>query len=205
MDLRTLPILSIILRRSFLGSGGLGGFFGGSSLSSGLGGSLGGGFLSLGLLGGDSLGASLVYLSLCSLGSLCLGNFVILDAGLLVCDLLVAGFFPGGELGVGLSLGESTLGNTFCEVLAQENTLIGEDAAGRERGLGTYLEPSQGLVAIQNDGGRVGVGVVGAKLLDEFTVARCAGVGHNNVEECEILLSVALKSDFNSHCESVFN
>ena len=28
-------------------------------------------------------------------------------------------------------------------------------------------------------------------------------VSHNNVEECEILLSVALKSDFNSHCESV--
>jgi hypothetical protein len=24
------------------------------------------------------------------------------------------------------------------------------------------------------------------------------------VEECEILLTVALKSDFNSHCESVF-
>ena len=31
------------------------------------------------------------------------------------------------------------------------------------------------------------------------------GVGHYNVEECEILLTVALKSDFNSHCKSVLN
>ena len=82
---------------------------------------------------------------------------------------------------------------------------LSANRAGSESGLGTNLEPSKSLVTVQNDGGRIGVGVVGAKLLDEFTVARCAGIGHNNVEECEILLSVALKSDFNSHCESVLN
>ena len=118
-------------------------------------------------------------------------------------SLLVALGFPGSELGVGLGLGESTLGDTLGEVLAKEDTLIGEDAAGYERGLGTNVEPSEGFVSIEGDGGRVGVGVVGAQELDEFTVTRGTGIGHYNVEECEILLTVALESDFNSHCESV--
>ncbi len=89
-------------------------------------------------------------------------------------------------------------------MLAEKNTLIGEDAACGESGLGTNIEPCKSLLGIEDDGGGVGVGVVGTQEFDELTVARCAGVGHNNVEECEILLSVALESDFNSHCESVF-
>ena len=69
---------------------------------------------------------------------------------------------------------------------------------------GTDVEPLEGLVGVEDDGRRVGVRVVGAELLDETSVTRGTGIGHNNVEECEILLTVALESDFNSHCESVF-
>jgi hypothetical protein len=90
-------------------------------------------------------------------------------------------------------------------VLAKQDTFVGEDAAGRQRRLGTDVEPLEGLVGVEDDGRRVGVRVVGAELLDETSVTRGTGIGHNNVEECEILLTVALESDFNSHCESVFN
>ena len=66
------------------------------------------------------------------------------------------------------------------------------------------LNPVESSVEVEDDGSRVGVRIVRTDLLDETTVARCAGGSHNNVEECEILLSVALKTNFNSHCESVF-
>ena len=85
-------------------------------------------------------------------------------------------------------------------MLSEKNSLVREDFLCREGRLGADIEPLEGFLSIKNDGGRVGVRVVGTELLDETSVARCALIRHNNVEECEILLSVALKSDFNSHC-----
>ena len=89
-------------------------------------------------------------------------------------------------------------------MVSEENTLVREDSAGNESRFGTDLEPCKCPFVVEKDGCRVRVRVVGADLLDETSVAWCATVSHNNVEECEILLSVALESDFYSHCESVF-
>ena len=90
-------------------------------------------------------------------------------------------------------------------MLAEKYSLVREDSAGNKCELCTDLNPVESLVEIEDDCRRVRVRVVRADLLDVTTIARCAGVGHNNVEECEILLSVALKTNFNSHCESVLN
>ena len=88
-------------------------------------------------------------------------------------------------------------------MLCKENSLIREDTLCCECRLCTYVKPCKCALEVENDSCRVCVWIVRADLLDETTVARCAGVSHNNVEECEILLSVALKTNFNSHCESV--
>ena len=89
-------------------------------------------------------------------------------------------------------------------MLGQKHTLVRKDAASGQCGLGAYIEPAESTLLIDDDGCGVGVGVVRADLLDVTSVARCAGVCHYNVEECEILLSVALETNFNSHC-NLFN
>ena len=77
-------------------------------------------------------------------------------------------------------------------MMAEEDTFVGEDAAGGEGRLGAYVQPCQSPFGVQDDGSGVGVRIVRSELLDEATVTRCAGICHYNVEECEILLSVAL-------------
>ena len=68
---------------------------------------------------------------------------------------------------MGLGLGKGTLRDATLEVLAEEDTLVGEDAAGGEGRLGADVQPLEGLVTVEDDGGRVGVRVVRAELLDE--------------------------------------
>ncbi len=174
---------------SFL-SGSFGGSLFGDGLSSLLGGLRGGS--SLRSLLGQSLGASLVDLGLLSLGSLLGLDRSILDAAHLSLDFGVTLSLPVVPLLVSSLLGQGTLGDTAVEVVAKENALVGEDATSGEGRFGTHLQPSQGALSVENDRGRVGVGVVGADLLDVTTIARGARIRHYNVEECEILLTVAL-------------
>jgi len=48
-------------------------------------------------------------------------------------------------------------------VLSQKNSFVGEDSAGYECWLGADIEPLESLLAIEDDGGRVGVRVVRAE------------------------------------------
>ena len=153
----------------------------------------------------ESLGPFRVNLLLSLKSDLGLLGGILYEASLLCGDLSVPLRLPSVPFGVGLLLCESALGDSAIEVLPKENSLVREDSAGYECRLSADIEPFESLLAIKDDGGRVGVRVVRAELLDETSVARRASVCHNNVEECEILLTVALKSDFNSHCESVLN
>ncbi len=57
---------------------------------------------------------------------------------------------------MGLGLGKGTLRDATLEVLAEEDTLVGEDAAGGEGRLGADVQPLEGLVTVEDDGGRVG-------------------------------------------------
>ena len=100
--------------------------------------------------------------------------------------------FPCIELLVCLLLGEGSLGDSALEVLPQKDSLIRKDTTYNERRLCTDIKPCKSPVCFQDDGCRVCVRVVRADLLDETAIARCASVCHYNVEECEILLSVAL-------------
>ena len=159
-------------------------FGGGSFLDSGFGGLFGdlSGLLSLGLsllcselfgLLGELFGASGVHLALLCSGGLCLGGGVFLKTLDLGGYLCVPLGFPCVPLCIGLLLGESSLCNATLEVLAEEDSFVGEDAAAHEAGLGANVKPCKSLLGIENDGCRVGVGVVRAELLDEATVARC--------------------------------
>ena len=76
--------------------------------------------------------------------------------------------------------------------MTEEDAFVGEDAAGGEGRLGAYVQPSQSPLCVEDDGSGIGVRIVRSELLDEATVTRCAGICHYNVEECEILLTVAL-------------
>ena len=89
--------------------------------------------------------------------------------------------------------------------MTKKNTLIRKDSAAYETRLSTDLYPSKSPIEIEIDSSRVSVRIVRADLLDVTTITWSTCVCHYNVEECEILLSVALKTNFNSHCESVFN
>ena len=61
----------------------------------------------------------------------------------------------------------------------------------------------QGTVVHDFDGGRVGVGVVDAELLNEAAIALGAGVGSDEVVEGFSFLTVTLESEAYSHGKNV--
>ena len=165
---------------------------GGSGFSSQLsllrGNLLGAGFAHL-FLSGERLGAGL----LCSGGNL---------AGLLR-NLALLIVEPGFEFLVGLLLGEGALLDAVQEVVMVHHTLVLEDGTGGVRHLSTDLQPVEGAVVHHVDGGRVGVGVVGADLLDETTVPLGAGIGGDDVVKGLALLTVTLEAEACGHLKNV--
>ena len=151
------------------------------------------------LLLGDDLGALLVDLGFSldgSLGSFGSGSS---DALFLRGDLRLFLGLPGSEATLGFLFGESALGDTALEMFSQHDTLVGEDAAGRGGRLGSFVEPVEGAVTVEDDGSGVGVRVVEADLFDQTAVTRCACVGDDNVKIRVVFLAVARKADLNSH------
>ena len=83
------------------------------------------------------------------------------------------------------------------------HTLVLEDGSGGVRHLSTDLQPVEGAVVNHVDGGRVGVGVVGADLLDETTVPLGAGIGGDDVVKGLALLTVTLEAEACGHLKNV--
>ena len=119
-------------------------------------------------------------------------------------DLSISLSFPISEFLVCLLLCESALCYTAIEVFLKEDSFIREDTTSNKCRFCTNIKPSQCFLTIENDSSRVCVRVVRADLLDVTTIAWCACVCHYNVKECEILFTVALKTNFNSHCKVCF-
>ena len=118
----------------------------------------------------DGLSPLLIYLSL-GVEELAAGLIVsLLEILLLGLDLGVSLGFPCVPSLVGYFLGDSALCNTAVEMLPQENTLVGEDAAAGVRRLSACAEPVEGSLGVDLDGCGIGVGIVGSDLLDVTSV-----------------------------------
>lgn len=179
--------LSLLCRSFLCCSSFLSSFCSGSLFSS-----LSCSLFSLSFLLSKSFCPSLVYFNFslyCCFGFVS-GNLV--KTRFLSLDLSIPLSFPVSKFLVSLLLCKSSLSDTAVKVILKEDTLIREDTTSHQCQLCTNLKPSQCSLAVENDSSRVCVRIVRADLLDETTIARCASVSHNNVEECEILLSVAL-------------
>ena len=181
---------SLCLGRSFgFGSGGfaLGAF--GSSLGGGF--SLKGGLA----LGGDGGSLGLVGLLLGLETSLAGVAGVVLDVALLAVNLSLFGLEPLVELHIGLLLADGTLLDANLEVAAEQDALVRKDATHSVAGLGTILHPFDSTVEVEVDGGGVSQRIVGAKLLDKFSISRCTTIRNNDVVERLILFTMTLKSN----------
>ena len=84
-------------------------------------------------------------------------------------------------------------------MFAVKHSPVGEHSANGVSGLRSFHDPVKRLIAIEVDGGRIGVGIIGAKFLDETTIARGTSIGHNNVELSGFLATPAGEADFNCH------
>ena len=115
-----------------------------------------------------------------------------MDLGLLVV-------VPRIETLLRFSLGQCALADTVEEVVVVDGTGVLQNGTGGVRGFSTDLQPVQCTVVHDFDGGRVGVGVVGAELFDETTVALGAGVSSYEVVEGFSFLTVTLESEAYSH------
>ena len=178
----------------------LGGSFGlsGGSFTLGVFGSFGSGFgSSLGFsgsltLGGDGSSLGLVGLLLSLEASLLGVAGVVLNVALLAVDLSLFGLEPLVELHIGLFLADSAFLDTNLEVTTEQNAFIGEDATHGVARLSTILHPFDSAVEIELDGGGIGQRIVGAQLLDKFSIARCTTIRNNDMIEGLVLLTMTL-------------
>ena len=115
-----------------------------------------------------------------------------LDLGLLVV-------VPRVKTLLRFGLGHCALANTVEEVVVVNGTGVLQNGTSGVRGFSTDLQPVQCTVVHNFDGGRVGVGVVGAELFDETTVALGAGISSYEVVEGFSFLTVTLESEAYSH------
>ena len=194
-----LLVVVVVLTDSLCLGGSFGFGSGGFALGAlgGFGSSLGGGFsLKGGLtLGGDGGSLGLVGLLLGLETSLAGVAGVVLDIATLAVYLGFFGLQPLVELDIGLLLADGTLLDTDLEVTTEEDTLIAEDATDGVAGLSTILDPFDGAVEVEVDGGGVGQRIVGAKLLDKSSISRCTTIRNNDVVERLILFTMTLKSN----------
>ena len=166
-----------------------------SSLSSG-GGSLGS---SLGLLGSESLSLGVLN------SNLSVSSFLHLLGSLgsktrnLGRDLSLLSLRPSLKLGLSLLSGESTLLHTSIEMLHQENTLVGENAASSQCGLCTSLHPVEGAFEIEMNSSRVGVGIVSTDLLNILTITWRSAICDYDAINCVVLVTMSCKTDLCSH------
>ena len=106
---------------------------------------------------------------------------------------------PRVETLLRFGLGQCTLAHTVEEVVVVDGTGVLQNGTSGVRGFSTDLQPVQCTVVHDFDGGRVGVGVVGAELFDETTVALGAGISSYEVVEGFSFLTVTLESEAYSH------
>jgi hypothetical protein len=101
-------------------------------------------------------------------------------------------FVPFLELDHGRSLVEKVQAHTTEQMLQVQNALVGKDTTHGISGLCALVQPFQGFLTIDLNGGRNGQGIVSADLLDEFTISRRTGIGYYDEIEGSLLTPVTL-------------
>jgi len=89
--------------------------------------------------------------------------------------------------------------HTAQQMFQVEHSLVGKDPANSIRGLGTFVQPIQRLLAVELNGSGNCKRIVRTDLLDEFTIPGRTGIGYYDEIKRPFLRPVALQSDFNWH------
>lgn len=200
----SLAFLVLSFGRSFLSGSLSGSTFCILSSSGSLLSSLSGSFLS-GLSGSGSLLGS-NYLSLSLVGS----NFSLSGSSsnllgsisqtrLLGVNLSITLSLPGIELSLSLLLSESTLLDTYIEVLHQHNTLMRENAAYGIRRLCANLYPIESTLEVDFDSSRISVWIVSTDFLNIPTITWRSAICRYDCIKSIVLVTMSCKTDLCSH------
>jgi hypothetical protein len=89
--------------------------------------------------------------------------------------------------------------HTAKKVFQVKDTLERQDLTNRISGLCAFMQPIQGPLTVQLDGGRNCKGIIGPQFLDELPVSGSAGVSYYDKVEGSLFRPMTLESDFDWH------
>ena len=115
-----------------------------------------------------------------------------LEAIYLGLNLGIAGGHPLGKTLIGHLLGDGSFGDSILQVFAHHHPFVGENGTAGVGGLGSVLEPLDGFIQLNVNGGRVGVGVVGTQTLNESPVSWSTCIRHHNMIKRTTLFTMTL-------------